>query len=177
MQPVDPYVVLTIIGPDGSGKSTLAQALSTTARAALRGVQIDGRSAMVVDVQGPSRIYQFVDFADEATEQSLLATSRASGAVLVVSAADSILPGTKNSMEAAAAYRIPVVAVALTKCDIVEDDELIDLVTMEIRELLNKYRLPGDQLPVVRIGAREREGRPREGERRGAGGLLNAVIG
>ncbi len=177
MQSSEPYFVLPILGPDGTGKSTLANALAMAAQVSPRGVQVDGRAATVIEIQGRSQVYQFVDFADDTTEELLLASSRARGAILVVSAQDSVMPGTQKSVAAAQACQIPIVVVALTKCDLVEDVELIDLITMEVRELLTKYRMAGDETPVVRMGEREGAARREEtGPRTGPRALLDAVL-
>jgi hypothetical protein len=84
--------------------------------------------------------------------------------VLVVSALDSVQAGTGESLTSARGAGIVRVAVALTKCDLVEDPELLDLVTMEVREMLNKNECSGDAAPVVRVAARW-EGAGTEGGR------------
>jgi translation elongation factor EF-Tu-like GTPase len=171
------YVVHPLIGADGAGKSTLMQGLASAAGSYARPVNVDGFSAHVVDVQGASAVHQFVDFADAMTERSLFPSSRATGAILVVSALDSVLPGTRDSLVQAQQCGIAIAAVALTKFDQVEDVELADLVTMEIRELVNKYGSNGDLVPVVLCGlAMERrrgeEQDPTQGPRR----LLAAIM-
>ena len=169
------YFVLPLIGPDGCGKSTLARALSEAARAPMREVRVDGRAATVLDVQGPSQVYQFVDFANDQNERALLGSSGARGAILVVSALDSVMPGTRASLEAARASGIPIVAAAITKCDCVEDMDLVELLTMEVCDLLEKRDARLDAARVIMTGARTE--RPREdGPENGPRRLLAAVI-
>ncbi len=142
-----PYRVFTLIGRDHSGKSSLARATAAAANAPAREVFVDGRPALVVDLPGHAQVTQLVDFANHETEQFLLASSRAAGAVLVISATDSIMPETRNSLTLAHQCGVPIVGVALTKCDLVEDVEMLELVTMEIQELLTKSHSPN--VPVV----------------------------
>jgi elongation factor Tu len=75
------------------------------------------------------------------------------GAILVVAATDGPMPQTKEHVLLARQVGVPCVVVFLNKCDAVEDPELIDLVEMEVRELLSKYKFPGDDLPVIRGSA------------------------
>ena len=75
------------------------------------------------------------------------------GAILVVAATDGPMPQTKEHVLLARQVGVPSIVVALNKCDMVDDEELIELVEMEVRELLSKYEFPGDDLPVVRVAA------------------------
>ncbi len=176
----DPMAVIALIGPDGVGKSTLLQDVARMdPHAAPHGVQVNGLSATVIDLRTPTRTVQLVDFADASTEAALLGASRFAGVVLVVSAADSVMPGHKQSLERARHLGIPLAAIALTKTDVVPDEELQDLVEMELRELANKYSYPGDQLRVVRMRPRStcpHEGRePRPGKPQGPQALLHIL--
>ncbi|GEM_PF-5887049 len=146
-----PYRVIPLIGRDDSGKTWLARAMAAAANAAPRAVVVDGRHAVVVDIPGHAQMTQLVDFADHATEQWLLASSGAAGAILVISATDSVLPETRRSATTALALGIPIVAAALTKCDQVEDVEMLALLTMEIRELLTKFHAAN--VPVLQTSA------------------------
>jgi elongation factor Tu len=166
VQPISPYVVVPLLGADGHGKSTLASALASSAQIAPRWIQVDGRSAAVVDLPGPGRVWQIVDFPDVATARALLPTAGAQGAVLVVSALDGVVSDTRASLEAAHHARVPVVAVAITKCDVVADPELVELVGLEAREGLSKYHLGGDATPVVQVpSAAGQRGHARDGVR------------
>jgi len=75
------------------------------------------------------------------------------GAILVVSAADGPMPQTKEHVLLARQVNVPALVVFLNKCDLVDDSELLDLVELEVRELLNKYEFPGDDAPVIRGSA------------------------
>jgi elongation factor Tu len=75
------------------------------------------------------------------------------GAILVVSAADGPMPQTREHILLARQVNVPYIVVFMNKCDMVDDPELLDLVEMEIRELLNKYEFPGDDIPIVRGSA------------------------
>jgi elongation factor Tu len=75
------------------------------------------------------------------------------GAILVVSAADGPMPQTREHVLLARQVGVPYIVVALNKCDMVDDEELLELVELEVRELLSEYEFPGDDLPVVRCSA------------------------
>ena len=75
------------------------------------------------------------------------------GAILVVAATDGPMPQTKEHVLLARQVGVPALVVALNKCDMVDDEELIELVEMEVRELLSEYEFPGDDIPVVRVAA------------------------
>ena len=154
------YCIVPLIGPDGAGKTTTAQAIATyvqrrdgLAAPPMRPVQVSGMGASVVDVRGPRGMVQHVDFANAAAEDALLGASRFQGALLVVSALDSVLPGTRRSVSHARELGIARMAVALSRCDLVEDAEMLDLVEMEIRELLGSHEYGGDEATVARIAA------------------------
>jgi elongation factor Tu len=85
------------------------------------------------------------------------------GAILVVSAADGPMPQTKEHILLARQVGVPKIVVFLNKVDLVDDPDLLDLVEMEVRDLLNKYDFPGDDAPIVRgsaTAAVEGQGRP-----------------
>ncbi len=75
------------------------------------------------------------------------------GAILVVSAVDGPMPQTREHILLARQVGVPYIVVFLNKCDVVDDQELLDLVEMEVRELLVKYQFPGDDVPVIRGAA------------------------
>jgi elongation factor Tu len=75
------------------------------------------------------------------------------GAILVVAATDGPMPQTREHVLLARQVGVPALVVALNKCDMVDDEELIELVEMEVRELLTEYEFPGDDIPVVRVAA------------------------
>jgi len=178
-QPAYPvcYTVVPLIGPDGVGKTSLLQALGSylQQRDHLPAPPLRAASgALVLDTRGVIGVYQFVDFESAVAQQGLLAATPFQGAVLVVSALDSVLPGNVESLMAARNAGITRIAVALTKCDQVADPEMLDLVTMEVRETLNKYECSGDTAPVVCVGAGG-DGRAAERWWRANGELVQAV--
>jgi elongation factor Tu len=75
------------------------------------------------------------------------------GAILVVAATDGPMPQTREHVLLARQVGVPAIVVALNKCDMVDDDEILELVELEVRELLASYEFPGDDLPVVRVAA------------------------
>jgi len=77
------------------------------------------------------------------------------GAILVVSAADGPMPQTREHILLSRQVGVPYIVVFLNKCDMVEDEELLELVEMEVRDLLNEYEFPGDDTPIIRGSARE----------------------
>lgn len=77
------------------------------------------------------------------------------GAILVVSAADGPMPQTREHILLSRQVGVPYIVVFLNKCDMVEDEELLELVEMEVRDLLNEYEFPGDDTPIIRGAARE----------------------
>jgi translation elongation factor EF-Tu-like GTPase len=172
----NPYRVIAFVGPDTAGKTTAWRALGDAARQRDPELfpwtmEVQGRTASLYDYRGSARTLQLVDFADAATEGVLLGSSSFEGVILVVSGLDGAQPGTRDSVVRAAHLGVPVVAVALTKCDLVDDQEILDLVAMEVRELLTKHGARGDEIPVVRL-----PGRPHErSEQEGAPALLAAI--
>ena len=90
------------------------------------------------------------------------------GAILVVSAADGPMPQTREHVLLARQVNVPYIVVFLNKVDLVDDPELLELVEMEIRDLLNKYKFPGDDTPIIRGQAKaalESGRRRRQGQR------------
>ena len=75
------------------------------------------------------------------------------GAILVVAAADGPMPQTREHVLLARQVGVPAIVVALNKVDMVDDEELLELVELEVRELLNEYEFPGDDMPVVQVSA------------------------
>jgi elongation factor Tu len=93
------------------------------------------------------------------------------GAILVVSAADGPMPQTREHVLLARQVGVPSIVVALNKADMVDDEELLDLVELEVRELLNEYEFPGDDTPVVRVSALK----ALEGDAEAAEGVLKLM--
>ena len=150
--------VVPVIGADGAGKTTLHGALAAhvahrdgLSGPPVRGVAVGAVVATVLDVRMPSCYLQLVDFPNIMAQQQLLGTAPCSAALLVVSALDSVVPGTRSSVARARELGIPSVVVALTRCEMVADPEMLDLVQMEIREMLERHEYPGATAPVLAV--------------------------
>ncbi|QDU77760.1 Elongation factor Tu [Bremerella volcania] len=105
-----------------------------------------------VEYESPTRHYAHIDCPGHAdfVKNMITGAAQMDGAILVVSAADGPMPQTKEHVLLARQVGVPCVVVYLNKCDLVDDEELLDLVELEVRELLNKNDFPGDDCPVVR---------------------------
>src|SRR5205085_410660 len=108
-----------------------------------------------VEYQTEARHYAHVDCPGHADyiKNMITGAAQMDGAILVVAATDGPMPQTKEHVLLARQVGVPAIVVALNKCDMVDDEELIELVEMEVRELLSDYEFPGDDLPVVRVAA------------------------
>ncbi len=117
-----------------------------------RGITI---SIAHVEYQTEARHYAHVDCPGHADyiKNMITGAAQMDGAILVVAATDGPMPQTKEHVLLARQVGVPSLVVALNKCDMVDDDELIELVEMEVRELLSEYEFPGDDIPVVRVAA------------------------
>ncbi|HSH59656.1 MAG TPA: elongation factor Tu [Acidimicrobiales bacterium] len=117
-----------------------------------RGITI---SIAHVEYQTPNRHYAHVDMPGHADyiKNMITGAAQVDGAILVVSAADGPMPQTREHVLLARQVGVPSIVVALNKADTVDDEELLDLVELEVRELLNDYEFPGDDSPVVRVSA------------------------
>jgi elongation factor Tu len=125
-----------------------------------RGITI---SIAHVEYQTESRHYAHVDCPGHADyiKNMITGAAQMDGAILVVAATDGPMPQTKEHVLLARQVGVPYIVVALNKADMVEDEELLDLVELEVRELLSTYEFPGDDVPVVRVSAlRALEGDP-----------------
>jgi elongation factor Tu len=117
-----------------------------------RGITI---STTHVEYETPKRHYAHVDCPGHADyiKNMITGAAQMDGAILVVSAADGPMPQTREHILLARQVNVPAVVVFMNKVDQVDDAELLDLVEMEIRDLLNKYNFPGDDTPIVRGSA------------------------
>jgi elongation factor Tu len=117
-----------------------------------RGITI---SIAHVEYQTEARHYAHVDCPGHADyiKNMITGAAQMDGAILVVAATDGPMPQTKEHVILARQVGVPYIVVALNKADMVEDEELLELVEMEVRELLTSYEFPGDDLPVVRVSA------------------------
>jgi len=117
-----------------------------------RGITI---SIAHVEYQTEARHYAHVDCPGHADyiKNMITGAAQMDGAILVVAATDGPMPQTREHVLLARQVGVPALVVALNKCDMVDDEELIELVEMEVRELLSEYEFPGDDIPVVQVAA------------------------
>src|SRR5712692_6580358 len=107
------------------------------------------------EYQTANRHYAHVDMPGHADyiKNMITGAAQVDGAILVVSAADGPMPQTREHVLLARQVGVPSIVVALNKCDMVDDPELLELVELEVRELLSSYEFPGDDTPIVRVSA------------------------
>ncbi len=117
-----------------------------------RGITI---SIAHVEYQTENRHYAHVDCPGHADyiKNMITGAAQMDGAILVVAATDGPMPQTREHVLLARQVGVPALVVALNKCDMVDDAELIELVEMEVRELLSEYEFPGDDIPVIQVAA------------------------
>ncbi|MCQ3809383.1 MAG: elongation factor Tu [Acidimicrobiia bacterium] len=108
-----------------------------------------------VEYETPNRHYAHVDMPGHADyiKNMITGAAQVDGAILVVSAADGPMPQTREHVLLARQVGVPAIVVALNKVDMVDDDELLELVELEVRELLSEYDFPGDDIPVIPVSA------------------------
>src|SRR5579885_137805 len=108
-----------------------------------------------LEYETPARHYAHVDMPGHAdyVKNMITGAAQLDGAILVVSAEDGAMPQTREHILLAKQVGVPYIVVALNKADMVDDEELLDLVELEVRELLNDYEFPGDDVPIVRVSA------------------------
>jgi elongation factor Tu len=168
-----PHVNVGTIGHIDHGKSTLTAAL--VAVQASKGlatplsyaqitkggtVRDDTKTVTIavshVEYESVGRHYAHIDCPGHAdyVKNMITGAAQMDGAILVVSAADGPMPQTREHILLARQVNVPALVVFLNKCDLVDDEELLELVEMEVRELLNKYDFPGDDIAIVRGNAK-----------------------
>jgi elongation factor Tu len=167
-----PHVNIGTIGHIDHGKTTLTAAITKVLHDAhpdlnpftpfdqidkapeekARGITI---SIAHVEYQTDNRHYAHVDCPGHADyiKNMITGAAQMDGAILVVSAADGPMPQTKEHVLLARQVGVPYIVVALNKADVVDDEEILELVELEVRELLSSYDFPGDDLPVIRVSA------------------------
>jgi elongation factor Tu len=131
-----------------------------------------------VEYQTEKRHYAHVDCPGHADyiKNMITGAAQMDGAILVISANDGPMPQTREHILLARQVGVPKIVVFMNKCDMVDDDELLELVEMEVRELLSKYDFPGDDIPVIRGSALQALENPEdEGKAKCIWGLMNAV--
>ena len=167
-----PHVNIGTIGHVDHGKTTLTAAITKTLSLAngsefldysqidncpeerARGITINSRH---VEYETDNRHYAHVDCPGHAdyVKNMITGAAQMDGAILVVAGTDGPLAQTREHVLLARQVGVPAIVVFMNKCDIVDDEELLDLVEMEIRDLLSEYDFPGDDIPIIRGSARE----------------------
>jgi elongation factor Tu len=126
-----------------------------------------------VEYETDNRHYAHVDMPGHADyiKNMITGAAQVDGAILVVAATDGPMPQTREHVLLARQVGVPAIVVALNKVDQVDDEELLELVELEVRELLNEYEFPGDDTPIVRVSALK----ALEGDADAAGGVLELM--
>src|ERR1700716_1385942 len=108
-----------------------------------------------VEYETENRHYAHVDMPGHADyiKNMITGAAQVDGAILVVAATDGPMPQTREHVLLARQVGVPSIVVALNKADMVDDEEILELVELEVRELLNEYEFPGDDTPIVRVSA------------------------
>ena len=166
-----PHINIGTIGHVDHGKTTLTAAITTTLNSRLgfgekvafdeidkapeekeRGITI---STAHVEYETANRHYAHVDCPGHAdyVKNMITGAAQMDGAILVVAATDGPMPQTREHILLSRQVGVPYIIVFLNKCDMVDDEELLDLVEMEVRELLDEYDFPGDDTPIIRGSA------------------------
>ncbi|WP_256762336.1 elongation factor Tu [Cohnella sp. WQ 127256] len=138
----------------GSGAAVAFDQIDKAPEERERGITI---STSHVEYETPNRHYAHVDCPGHAdyVKNMITGAAQMDGAILVVSAADGPMPQTREHILLSKQVGVPYIVVFLNKCDMVEDAELLELVEMEVRDLLNEYDFPGDDTPIIQGSARE----------------------
>ncbi|WP_206459882.1 elongation factor Tu [Anaerovorax sp. IOR16] len=168
-----PHVNIGTIGHVDHGKTTLTAAITKTLQQRYglgeqvafdqidkapeereRGITI---ATAHVEYETPNRHYAHVDCPGHAdyVKNMITGAAQMDGAILVVAATDGPMPQTREHILLSRQVGVPYIVVFLNKCDMVDDEELLDLVEMEVRELLDLYEFPGDDTPIIRGSALE----------------------
>ena len=165
-----PHVNVGTIGHVDHGKTTLTAAITTVCAKVYGGeakafAQIDSApeerargitiNTAHVEYDSPIRHYAHVDCPGHAdyVKNMITGAAQMDGAILVCSAADGPMPQTREHILLSRQVGVPYIVVFLNKCDMVDDEELLELVEMELRELLSTYKFPGDDTPIIRGSA------------------------
>jgi elongation factor Tu len=184
-----PHLNVGTMGHIDHGKTTLTAAITRVLAAANPNVQVmafdqidkapeeKARGITIniahVEYETENRHYAHVDMPGHADyiKNMITGAAQVDGAILVVAATDGPMPQTREHVLLARQVGVPSIVVALNKVDMVDDEELLELVEMEVRELLTEYEFPGDDTPVVRVSALK----ALEGDEAAAAGVLELM--
>lgn len=146
--------ITKVLSEKGGAQFTNYEQIDKAPEEKSRGITI---ATAHIEYETPKRHYAHVDCPGHAdyVKNMITGAAQMDGAILVVSAADGPMPQTREHILLARQVGVPHIVVFLNKCDTVEDEELLELVEMEVRELLNFYKFPGDDTPIIRGSALE----------------------
>ncbi len=144
--------ITKVLAESGGATFTAYDQIDKAPEEKARGITI---STAHVEYTTEARHYAHVDCPGHAdyVKNMITGAAQMDGAILVVSAADGPMPQTREHILLARQVGVPAIVVFLNKCDMVDDPELLELVEMEVRELLSKYKFPGDTIPIIRGSA------------------------
>ena len=140
--------ITKVLAETGKAKFTSYSDIDAAPEEKARGITINTAH---VEYETETRHYAHVDCPGHAdyVKNMITGAAQMDGAILVVSAADGPMPQTREHILLARQVGVPAIVVFLNKCDMVDDPELLELVELEVRELLNKYKFPGDTIPII----------------------------
>jgi elongation factor Tu len=141
--------ITKVLGFKGQANYTAYDMIDKAPEERARGITINTAH---VEYETDNRHYAHVDCPGHAdyVKNMITGAAQMDGAILVVSAADGPMPQTREHILLSRQVGVPYIVVFMNKCDQVDDPELLDLVEMEIRDLLNTYEFPGDDTPIIR---------------------------
>ena len=144
--------ITKVLAESSGGEATAFEDIDKAPEERERGITI---SISHVEYETENRHYAHVDMPGHADyiKNMITGAAQVDGAILVVSAADGPMPQTREHVLLARQVGVPYIVVALNKVDMVDDEELLELVELEVRELLSEYEFPGDDVPVVQVSA------------------------
>ena len=144
--------ITKVLAEKSGGKAMAFDQIDNAPEEKARGITI---TISHVEYETENRHYAHVDMPGHADyiKNMITGAAQVDGAILVVSATDGPMAQTREHVLLARQVGVPSIVVALNKADAVDDEELLDLVELEVRELLNEYEFPGDDTPVVRVSA------------------------
>ncbi|NLH97834.1 MAG: GTP-binding protein, partial [Clostridiaceae bacterium] len=144
--------ITKVLGIQGKAQFMAYDQIDKAPEEKARGITI---STSHVEYETERRHYAHVDCPGHAdyVKNMITGAAQMDGAILVVSAADGPMPQTREHILLARQVGVPYIVVFLNKCDMVDDEELIELVEMEVRELLSQYEFDGDNIPIIRGSA------------------------
>ncbi|MCS6036775.1 elongation factor Tu [Klebsiella pneumoniae subsp. pneumoniae] len=167
--------ITTVLAKTYGGSARAFDQIDNAPEEKARGITINTSH---VEYDTPTRHYAHVDCPGHAdyVKNMITGAAQMDGAILVVAATDGPMPQTREHILLGRQVGVPYIIVFLNKCDMVDDEELLELVEMEVRELLSQYDFPGDDTPIVRGSALESAGRRRRvGKRKSSNWLATWI--